>query len=444
MILSACMHKLPKFGSLVLILLGAMTIESASFADETKTRDESIEAYHARRFGVDPQELYLSAWRLVRDGYYHKDYDGQHWKAWQNRFEGKLKTVEDAQKAIETMLASLNNPDTKLIKKSDTDPSDEQPFGGVGLMIEPDIGGKMTVAIPMEQSPAKMAGVKAGWIIERVDGESMEGKTPEYVSNRIRGPLKTAVTVDFICPPNNRTRLELQRQELPFRAITYSTALANKIGYIRLESLLDRRLAKEMREKLLEYSKTKALILDLRDNDAGLFTNAVDLANLFVKSGPVFVSMDGEYENVTEQMQSPVYSKPLVVLINKRTAKAAEMLAAALSESGEAFLVGERTCGHTLINYTTPLLDGSQLVVSIARALTPVTRKEITGIGIAPNRQITVSDRDFVLQHGGPWWIRLSTNEPSLAPTILDKQLATALDYLKERGILGDSSQLKI
>lgn len=382
--------------------------------------------------GVHPNVLFQRAWRLIRENFYDQSFNGQDWIVWKIRFDGKLVTTEDAHIAIETMLASLNDPWTRLLPSSMLD-EDDHGFG-VGLVLAPDAQGNLVVGA-QPHTPASEAGVRHGWILKAVDGKRVSGLPLVDVLKLIRGEINTHVNLAFLDNKKEVT-LKLQRADFKSPAIAFSGRIAPNVGYIRLDSLLASDLNKEMNVKLNELADTKALILDLRSNGLGLVTNAADLANMFLKRGVIFSTVDADgYKNTTFSMNRPIYTKPVVVLVDDSTSGMAEILAAALSESIGSTIIGERTKGKVTIQAINRLDDGSGINITIAKTLTP-TQRDLTGVGIAPDHLVKVSPKDEDAGKGS-WWLKKG-NDGILPSDISDVQLLSALQFLKEKKVIGE------
>lgn len=385
----------------------------------------------ASGYEVNPNVLYQRAWRLIRENFYDQKFNGQDWNVWKSRFDGKLYTKEDAYVAIETMLASLKDPSTRFLPQSEFD-EDELQFG-VGLLLKHDTKKNVVVGV-VPQSPASNAGVKGGWTIRSVDGKSVDDLSLADVVKLVRGPDGSTVKIEFL---NNKSVIvkSMNRADYKSPAIAFAGRISREVGYIRLEYLLSRELNEQMREKLGELKDTKAMILDLRDNNGGFLTYSVDLANMFLKRGIICNTVDADgYKNTTFSMNRPLYTNPVVVLVNGGTAGAAEMLAAALSESGGAIVVGEHTRGATNIHAINRLDDGSGIDITIAKALTP-SGLDLTGVGLIPTRLVELKQTDHDAGNG-QWWLG-KESDGTFPQNIRDIQVLAAIQILKEKMIVG-------
>jgi|AGTN01.2.fsa_nt_gi Periplasmic protease len=129
--------------------------------------------------------LYQHAWRVVRENYYKPDFNGQDWNRWKDRFSGKLESIEDAYKAIETMTSSLNDPFVQFIRPTDVDSVRETgSFFGVGMQLGVTKEKKCFVLTPIPSSPASTAGVKSGWEVIKIDGMIASGLPLTEIAKR--------------------------------------------------------------------------------------------------------------------------------------------------------------------------------------------------------------------------------------------------------------------
>lgn len=246
-------------------------------------------------------------------------------------------------------------------------------YGGVGM----EIGirnNRITVITPMEDSPAKKAGIQAGDIILKVDGQSVEGKSLEKVSNMLRGKVGTKVTIEI-----ERTGLdkplviELTRDEIVLKDVTFADFIEPGTAYFRLSAFSDK-AAKELKSairKLQAKGTIERVILDLRGNPGGLLTSAVEIANIFLPPGELVVSTRGfhEEENKFFTQEMPLLpTQPLVVLVNQSSASASEIVSGAIQDLDRGVLVGTETFGKGLVQKVFPIDKVSQAYLKITTA----------------------------------------------------------------------------
>jgi C-terminal processing protease CtpA/Prc len=221
-----------------------------------------------------------------------------------------------------------------------------------------------------------------------------------------------------------RRHVLVTRSEIPIHGVSEAMMLDDKIGYVRINTLISGSGMRYIEKALGNLRQAQGIVLDLRDNAGGLLTNAIGLADLFLENGIIVSTVDrtGKIEPVHSK-GSPSARQALVVLVNEGTANTAEIAAAALQANRRAEIVGQRTFGKGLVQNITKLTDGSGVNLSIARYVAP-DNKPITD-GITPDHEILIS-KDRVKDGHGPWF---ATNpNPEHIKDGNDLQLAKALE----------------
>lgn len=388
----------------------------------------------AGRANVIPQVLYQRAWKLIKESYYDQKYNGQDWNRWEHRYDGKLKTSDDAHKAIETMLASLGDPYTRFLDRDAFDEEKSQieaHLFGVGMQLGMNKEHKVVVIAPIEGTPAFNAGIQPGDEITEVDQKPVKGQSLDQVVKQIRGPISTKVSIT-LQRKTEKKKVLLSRAEIPIRAVATSELLPGNIGYIRLDSFISSKADAEMRTALKKLSGADGIILDLRNNPGGLLANAISIANMFLDKGVIVSTIDADgYKNSQYSNNSPITHQPLVVLINGGSASASEILSGALRDNGRAKLVGQKSFGKGLVQAINKLEDGSGINVTIAKYLTP-NDTDIHKVGIIPDYKVDLKEDDYN-KGKGPWWIDLTYSNFKRSPTDnKDIQLMKAVEVIKD------------
>lgn len=262
-------------------------------------------------------------------------------------------------------------------------------FGGIGIEITI-LKDVLTVVSPIEDTPAFNEGVKSGDQIIKIDGKSTKDITIMEAVKKLRGPKDTKVTItimrDNMAKPKDIT---LTRAIIQIKSVKAKT-FEDNIGYIRIASFQERTgddLRKALKETEEKLKPMKGLVLDLRNDPGGLLIQAIEVSDMFLRSG-VIVSTRGR----TKNMESKVMAKdngneitcPIVVLVNEGTASAAEIVAGALQDNGRALIIGTQTFGKASVQTIIPLEDGSALKLTTARYYTPNGRS-IQAEGIKPD-----------------------------------------------------------
>ena len=383
---------------------------------------------------IPPDQLYRKAWMLVQDVYYDKKFGGQDWSRWRHRYDGKLKTEDDAHKAVETMVSSLGDPYTRFLGPeafTEEKSQIEAHLFGVGMQLGMNKEHKVVVIAPIQDTPAYKAGVHPGDEIIEVDKKPVKGQSLDQVVKQIRGLPGTSVNITFM-RGTERKAASMTRAEVPIRAVANCEVINGNIGYIRLDSFISHKADEEMRDALHKVANTKAIILDLRNNPGGLLANAIQIANMFLDHGVIVSTIDADgYKNSTIASHHPITNLPMAVLINQGSASASEILSGALHDNHRATLVGMKSFGKGLVQSINKLEDGSGINITIAKYLTP-NDTDIHKMGIKPDYDVEVTDDD--LKAGkGPWWIDPTFSNFKRTPADgKDTQLAKAVEVLKK------------
>ncbi len=284
--------------------------------------------------------------------------------------------------SIEAMLSSLD-PYTTYIPESDMDDFQFQTtgeYGGIGSLIRRS-GEQVMIAEPYEGFPAAKAGVRAGDIILEVDGVPTKKMEIEKVSDKLKGKPGTELKL-VIKRYGEEKNLEIPmiREKISILNVPYYGMIEPGTGYIRISNFTTG-ASYEVENALKELKRENelnSLVLDLRSNPGGLLLEAVRICNLFVDKGELIVSTrgkmaqwDSEYSTSREPLDKEI---PLVVLVNRGSASASEIVAGALQDLDRAVIVGQRTFGKGLVQTSRPLKYNAQLKVTTAKYYIPSGR----------------------------------------------------------------------
>ncbi len=283
---------------------------------------------------------------------------------------------------IDDMLESLD-PYTTYIPEEDMDDfkfMTTGEYGGIGALISRR-GNQIVVAEPYEGFPAQKAGLKAGDIFVELDGKPVAKSTVEEVSAGLKGPAKKALKLKMLRPESKKPyEVELVREEIKIDPVTYAGMLNQQTGYIRLSSFTDG-CADRIKDSFLELRDKKGatrMILDLRSNPGGLLGEAVKMVNLFVKRGEEVVSTRGkvvQWDKTYRATEQPIDTlMPMVVLVNRGSASASEIVAGALQDLDRVVVMGKRTFGKGLVQTTRDLSYNTKLKVTTAKYYIPSGR----------------------------------------------------------------------
>jgi carboxyl-terminal processing protease len=271
-------------------------------------------------------------------------------------------------------------------------------FGGVGLYISkqlrdpkaPDEPRYIEIISPIEDTPGWKFGLKAGDLIIKIDGEPTAPLTTDDAQKRIRGKPNTTVTLTIRRPGLDDFEAKIGRTLIEFPNVKRALIPTSKgnVGYIRIIEF-NAQAQSRVREALKEFDKSgyRALILDVRNDPGGLLQSVIEIANDFLDSG-VIVSTKSRnlYENAVARAkpgQAIPGDKPIVILLNRGSASASEILAGALKDNKRAYLVGENSYGKGSVQQIYPI-DGAGFKVTISRYYTP-SDENIDKTGIPPD-----------------------------------------------------------
>jgi carboxyl-terminal processing protease len=268
-------------------------------------------------------------------------------------------------------------------------------FSGVGLSVVPVERGLRVVQV-FHGSPADAAGIAPGDTIVAVDGDSIAGQSSAEATSRIKGAEGTEVTLGVRDGKSGRVRqLRLTRAEvaLPNVSSRVEKVDGRKLGYVRMLSFSEgahAQLANAVRK--VQREGAAGIVLDLRGNPGGLLDEAVLSASLFLPEGRVVVSTDSRTQghSVHETVGGTLPKRPLVVLIDRNTASAAEILTAALADDADATVVGTRSYGKGVFQEEKGLSNGGALKLTIGEYFTPDGVNLARSHGIHPD--VKVSD----------------------------------------------------
>jgi carboxyl-terminal processing protease len=304
-------------------------------------------------------------------------------------------------------------------------------FTGIGVEIQMKDNHVVVVA-PMDNTPAQRAGVHAGDIILRVDGDDITGVALPQVVKRILGPAGTKVRLTLKDPITGKERdVVIRRAKIPLRSVTWRMLPGSKIAHLRI-AFFSNGSSDELVKALdgVDRDGAHGLILDLRNDPGGLLDMAVSVASSFLEKGVVLREKNakGATQDVPVETGGRKCSLPMAVLINAGTASASEIVAGALQDAGRASLVGETTFGTGTVLKPIPLSDGSAVLLAVREWLTPKGRV-IWHKGITPNVVVALPKNVAPL---------IPEAEDGMTATQLaerkDTQLLRAMDLLRQSG----------
>ena len=376
----------------------------------------------------------------------------------QDYVDGEKVTYSDLiQAAMKGMLNTLD-PHSEFMdsrKYLDLKNDTEGAFGGVGIVV----GMRenfLTVVSPMEDSPAYNAGILAGDRIVKIEGRSTDKISLPEAVRKLRGEPGTSVSIS-VMRRTGQEGGEVKDHKLTRAIIKVDTVKDingkreftlndDKIGYVRLTQFGEH-TTEELRKALkkLDDAGMEGLVIDLRNNPGGLLDQAVKVCDIFLPDNQLIVSTEGrsgplkgEEYKATGKDEYP--NVRIVVLVNKWSASASEIVSGCLQDLKRAYVIGEQTFGKGSVQSIMPLNDGTALRLTTAKYYTP-SHKVIHERGITPDSIVTLSQEEeealfFKRFLGG--FESLDESQKAKMDQIRDVQLDRAMDYLKSQLIYGD------
>lgn len=317
----------------------------------------------------------------------------------QHSYVEEVPNIKLQRGAIKGMTEALDDPYSKYFPPSGFKTfmqHTEGHFFGVGI----EIGFRdhqVTVISPISNTPADKVGIKAGDKIVAIDDKPTKGMTLEETVGKIRGDEGTKVVLTIMREGEKEPRkFTLTRERIDVPNVT-SKMLDKEVGYIHLHTF-NQDSGTKLRETMDDLKKkgAKGIILDLRYNPGGLLDQSIDVASLFIAKGPIvkIVSRSNKVEtyNASGGADTEI---PLVVLINKGSASASEIVAGALKDTKRATLVGEKTFGKGCVQEVVNLSDGSGLVITTNIYYTP-KGKSINKKGVKPDVKVKMKSKKLL------------------------------------------------
>lgn len=284
--------------------------------------------------------------------------------------------------SINSCLNSLD-PYTVYIPEEDTEDltfMTTGTYGGIGALIvqrDEDV----MISEPYEGMPAQKAGLRAGDLLLKIDGESARGKSTAEVSAMLRGVPHDKISI-VVKRPGEKKNLtfEFEREKIQINPVSYAGCVAPGIGYIKLTEFTEN-AASEFKngvKDMVNQDQINSLIIDLRDNGGGIIEEAVKILSMFVPKGTEVVSTKGKIPQVEtsyKTLTDPLFpDMKVAVLVNRFSASAAEIVAGVFQDLDRGVLIGERTFGKGLVQNIRPLSYGGNLKLTTAKYYIPSGR----------------------------------------------------------------------
>jgi len=293
-----------------------------------------------------------------------------------------------ARGALRGMVGSLGDPNSLYLDPMHREISEAElrgTFDGIGVNVEI-ADDNLRVVAPLDGSPGARAGLRAGDVITQVDGRDVRGMPLADAIRLIRGPRGSSVTLGVTRDGGAPFEVSVPREEIRIESVRGEVG-SDGVAQIRITSF-SLRVGNELRqmlERLGERNPT-GYVLDMRGNPGGYLDGAVSVASQFIDNGVVLYEQrrSGDREEVRTRGRPRATTGPMVILVDKGTASAAEIVAAALRDNGRARLIGEQTFGKGSVQAVHRLSDGSALRLTVAKWFTP-NGEPIQGVGLMPD-----------------------------------------------------------
>jgi carboxyl-terminal processing protease len=418
--------------SIILAFLTSISIAFAQDGNETAAAEQ--QAGRTAQLTLDDLRTFADVFNQARKNYVEEVDD---------------KTLLEA--AIRGMLLELDPHSSYLPVKEYENLNDTARgrYSGIGIEVR-DSDGKIVVNAIINDSPADQAGINPGDVITSIDGRPIKGRPLSEAMDELLGQPDTEVVLIVMPPDGEERELTITRRYIKLPTLSFRL-LDNSYGYFTVAQF-HRESAMDLKQSLESIQddgiELRALIIDLRSNPGGVLQQAVAMADGFLDDG-VIVSTRGR--NSTMQMEFTAHpgqwlpDTPLMLLVDRGTASASEVLAGALQDHSRALIVGERTFGKGSVQSVLPLRNGAGIKLTTARYYTPSGRS-IQAAGIEPDvviewdeyaeagdNRVREADLDRHLgretESGGD---KLSGMDPALEDFPLEEILST----LKEAGII--------
>lgn len=382
-----------------------------------------------------PKTVVDEVWQIVHNEFVDRQFNQVDWlEQRQQLLKQNYQDSDAAYKAIRQSLKQLGDPYTRFLNPKQFAELTSQTSGelsGVGIRLSIDEQTKqLTVVEPLANSPADLAGIQPGDAITAIDDRPTSLMSLEQASEQIKGEVGSEIKLKISrADLAEEFEITLVRAQIELPAVNYSFSetKSSRVGYIKLDEFSSH-AAEQMEKAIAELNQqeVKGFVLDLRGNPGGLLFSSVEIARMWLKEGAIVSTIDRRGGNQRFSANGKALTDlPLVILVDRYSASASEILAGALKENGRATIVGTRTYGKGTVQSVHPLSDGSGVAVTIARYFPP-SGQDINYKGIAPDIKVDLTEEQ-----------QLTFNvNPGIRGTEADPQYARAIQILEADDIV--------
>jgi carboxyl-terminal processing protease len=301
--------------------------------------------------------------------------------------------------AIRGMIDALGDPFTRFLNEDSSAELQEMASGKfVGIGVEIAVkDGEIVVVSPIENSPALRAGIETGDIITKVNSESIKDRNLDDIIKSIKGLPGTKVNITIMREGfKDEISYDIERAPIKIDSTEFAIVGGYDVGFLRIKTFSND-TTQDVKKALDHFNKNKIdkLIIDLRYNPGGLLTAAVEISDFFLEKDLTIVSTKGRADSGNEYfykaLSNPIYKGKIIILVNKGSASASEILSGALRDNNKAMLLGEKTFGKGSVQKTYNLDKDAGFALTIARYYTP-SGALIHGKGIKPDYEVKAAD----------------------------------------------------
>ena len=335
---------------------------------------------------IAPERLFVNAWRITRNSYVDKSLNQQDWKYWRNRYFKNIKNMEDANVAINSMLASLNDPYSKFLLSNSFAKHKmviDSKISGIGVLFDK-TGEDIVINHVIANSAADETDVQVGDAIVSINGQDTQELEMDKIVSALASGEGEKVTIT-IRRNNVLITKELTKKDIFLSTIDYEINDDN-IGIITLSSVMGEKTVEDFLKLIVLTNDTDGLIIDLRNNYGGILVNAIQMANYMFNEKEI-ISIDSRVNRkyqIYSETDKLFKEKPIVILVNNKTASAAEIFAGTLQVNLGAVVVGENTFGKNVIQQVIPMSNATGLIITTDKYILPDGR-DINHVGLVPD-----------------------------------------------------------